>query len=452
MPALPTVGSGLDIPKLVAQLVANERQPTAERLKTQGSTATAKLSALGSIKGALDGLQSALRALMQQANSVACKVSAPPNSGIEAILASDSSANKTNSITPGSHRVEVVQLAQAQQLASQAFEKGVVIGSGQISIACGSAEKIEVDIPPNSTLRDIANAINQAAQGKGVNASIIRADDGEHLVLNAADTGLEHAITLTASNDNGTLAALTGDGHSGALREVTAACNAKLRVDGFEVQSASNDVSDLLPGVRLKLTGITSGSPINITISHDDGPLTEQVHSFVNAWNTACKLIASASAYDPASHKAAVLTGDALVRGLQQQLRSVSGSQIMGLRQLGLDISKQGHLSLNESQLQRALAENPSVATSLLGKDGILSKALTGLLDSHLSSSGTLNQRSEALNKQIKRLEQDMNQLDARMTKIAARYNAQFTAMDNLVTQMQRTSDYLAQQLAGLQK
>jgi len=452
MPPLPTIGSGLDIPKLVAQLVANERQPTAERLKTQGTTATAKLSALGSIKGALDGLQSALNALIEKANNAACKVTVPENSGLEAIVANDSTNNNI-SLSPGSHRVEVLQLAQAQQLASTAFEKGAVIGTGKLSISSnGLTEKIEVDIPPDSTLHDIAAAINRAAQGKGVNASIIHAHDGEHLVLNATDTGLNHAISVTASNDNGTLAALTWDGHNGGLHQVTAACNAKLRVDGFEAESASNQVSDLLPGITLKLNRLTSGAPIQLTISRDDAPLTQQLHQFVDAWNAACKLITSASAYDPANHKAAVLTGDALVRGLQQQLRSVSGSQIIGLRQLGLDINKQGHLSLNENQLQRALAENPAAAVTLLGKEGVLSKTLNGLLDSHLGTSGTLGQRSEALNKQIKRLEEDMNQLDARMAKVAARYNAQFSAMDNLVAQMQRTSDYLAQQLASLQK
>jgi len=451
MPALPAVGSGLDIPKLVEQLVANERQPTVQRLQAQGATATAKLSALGSIKSALDSLQSALNSLMQQANTLACKVSVPQNSGIEAILADDVANGKT-SITPGSHSVEVLQLAQAQQLASGAFEKGAVIGEGKLSIACGSAKTIDVDIPPNSSLRDIASAINHAAQGKGVNASVIHANDGEHLVLNAADTGLEHSITVSASEDNGSLAALTWNGHSGGLHEVSAACNAKLRVDGFEAESASNQVNDLLPGVTLKLTGLTSGAPINLTIRHDDAPLSEQLGQFVTAWNAACKLITSASAYDPANHKAAILTGDALVRGLQQQLRSLSGSQITGLRQLGLDINKQGHLSFDKNQLQRALAENPAAASDLLGKDGVLSKTLSGLLDSHLSSSGTLNQRSEALNQQIKRLEQDMQKLDTRMAKVAARYNAQFTAMDTLVAQMQRTSDYLAQQLAGLAK
>jgi len=451
MPALSAVGSGLDIPQLVDKLVANERQPTAQRLKAQGTIATAKLSALGSLKGALDSLQSALKALMQQANTLACKVTVPQNSGIEAILAGNSANGKTP-VTPGSHSVEVLQLAQAQQLASRAFEKGAVIGEGNLSISCGLEKSIEVEIPPNSTLRDIAAAINQAAQGKGVNASIIRANDGEHLVLNAADTGLEHAITVTASEDNGSLAALSWDGHSGGLHEVSAPCNAKLRVDGFEAESASNQVSDLLPGVTLKLTSITSDSPINLTISHDDAPLTEQLDQFVATWNAACKLITSTSAYDPSSQKAAVLTGDALVRGLQQQLRSLSGSQIMGLRQLGLDISKQGHLTLDKNQLQRTLAENPAAASDLLGKEGMLSKALSGLLDNHLSSSGTLNQRSQALNQQIKRLEDDMQRLDNRMAKVAARYNAQFTAMDNLVAQMQRTSDYLAQQLAGLPK
>ena len=72
--SLSVVGSGLDIPTLVSQLVANERKPAADRINIQGSTVTAKLSALGSIKSSLSSMQSALDALVKGEQPTALQV------------------------------------------------------------------------------------------------------------------------------------------------------------------------------------------------------------------------------------------------------------------------------------------------------------------------------------------------------------------------------------------
>lgn len=59
--AIGTIGSGLDIPSLVAQLTAKEREPREKQINSAGVAASAKLSALGTIKSGMTGLQSALK-------------------------------------------------------------------------------------------------------------------------------------------------------------------------------------------------------------------------------------------------------------------------------------------------------------------------------------------------------------------------------------------------------
>jgi len=120
---------------------------------------------------------------------------------------------------------------------------------------------------------------------------------------------------------------------------------------------------------------------------------------------------------------------------------------------MGLTINTDGTMSLNASTFDKAMAENPTMAASLLGKDGGLAGGLSSLLKSNLDSgTGSLTLRTDALNKQIKKLEKDLDDLDARMEKVSVRYTRQFNAMDSLVARMQGTSSYLAQQLAALQK
>ena len=69
-----------------AQLVAAERKPADNRINSQGTAATAKLSALGNIKSSLTGLQGALEAMAKSADIRAYKATVPENSGFSASI------------------------------------------------------------------------------------------------------------------------------------------------------------------------------------------------------------------------------------------------------------------------------------------------------------------------------------------------------------------------------
>jgi len=75
---------------------------------------------------------------------------------------------------------------------------------------------------------------------------------------------------------------------------------------------------------------------------------------------------------------------------------------------------------------------------------------LDNLLTDVLGSDGSLNSRTESLNKQVRQIGDERDKLDVRMSALEARYKAQFTAMDLLVSRLTATGNYLTQQLAGL--
>lgn len=440
--ALNTIGSGLDIPTIVSQLVAAERAPVANRINSAGSATTAKLSALGNIKSGLSSLQSSLEALGKIATTPARKVSVPDGAGFTASIGANAAA--------GSYSVEVVSLAQAQKLSSGAFAKDAAVGDGNLSIAWGE-NALDVEIAEGSTLSDIAAAINKAAGGKGVSASVITADDGQHLVLNAVDSGTAGALKLTTTGGNGGLSALSWNGSTGGLTQTQAATDALVRVDGFERTSSSNSITDIIPGVTLSLSKAELGAIKTLTVSQDNTPLKTNLQAFVAAYNAVTGVLKSTSSYNAANNTASALTGDAMVRGLQQQLRGLVSGDVNELKALGVTISKNGTLSLDAGEFDKAMAANPVAADRLLGEKGTLTTSMQSLLKSQLdATTGTLSLRTEGLNKQIKKLESDLDSLDLRMEKVSDRYTRQFTAMDQLVAQMQSTSNYLTQQLAAL--
>lgn len=450
--SLSTVGSGLDIPTIVKQLVAAERKPEANRINNQGTAATSKLSALGNIKSSLSSLQSAMEAMGKAADLRAYKTSVPEKSGFSATIVTDPSTGKTLAAA-GTYNIEVVSLAQPQKLSSGAFDAEHVVGDGKLSIGWGKEEALSVDIPPGSTLTSIAAAINSAAGGKGVNATVITANDGQHLVLNAVNSGTEGALTISASGGNGGLSALTWDGNSGGLSQTSAPTNAHVRVDGFDREASGNSVSDIIAGVTLDLTKAEPGTTTTLTITQNNEPLKTAIQAFVTAYNASVNLLKTSSAYDAANDKASVLTGDSMVRGMQQQLRGQLSANVIDLKELGLTITKDGTLSLDASTFDKAMAKNPAAAQALVGKSGNLYSGMDSILKSNLDAgSGTLVQRTDALNKEIKKLGKQLDELDKRMEKVSDRYTAQFTAMDKLVSQMQGTSNYLSQQLSSLSR
>jgi len=437
------LGSGIDTASLVEQLVQAERRPAELRINTTASKVNAQLSAFGTLKSTLSSAQSALEKLVGSADTPSFKASVPDKAGFTATVASGATAGK--------HEIEVLSLAKAHKLTSAAFAKDATVGTGKLEISAGE-NSYEIEFAEGATLEEIAAAINRAAGGKGVTASIINADDGQHLVLNATAAGTGGALKVVASGGDGGLAALAYDPDGAqAMGESVAATDAQVRVDGFLRTSSSNTISDLIPGVILNLAEAKANEKFALTISADNSALKANLASFVSMYNAAISVLRSTSSYNAETRTASALTGDSLVRSTQQQLRNLVGAHSVALADLGVTIAKDGTLSVDTAKAEAALADDPDALRKLLGKDGNLAKGLDAIFDGLLDSNkGSITQRTDSLNKRISDLSDQMDALDRRMEALEARYTAQFTAMDTLVAQLNSTSSYLASALAQL--
>ncbi|WP_421571171.1 flagellar filament capping protein FliD [Stenotrophomonas sp. PD6] len=446
--AIGTIGTGLDIPTLVAQLVAKEREPQANQINSAGTAASAKLSALATLTSGMTNLQTTLASLIKNADKPSFKTSTITDSNFTASIDTSEGAA---SASAGTHQVEVKSLAQGQKLSSGAFAKDAVVGDGKLTIAYGD-KTLDVTINADSKLSDIAAAINKAAGGKIVSASVITADDGQHLMLSAVDSGLAGAIKITASGGNGGLDGLTYDGTAGSgMTQAVEPKDAVVVVDGFTRTSSTNTISDIVPGVNLTLTkaGTEAGKTQTLTITRDNTAVKTDMAAFVAAYNAMNSALKSTSAYNATSKTASALTGDAMVRGLQQQMRSQFSSNINALKDMGVTMAADGSLTLDSGKMETAIGKDPDAVAKLFGKDGTIGKSMDTLIKSNLDKeTGTLTQRTNSLNKQIKDLESRLDALDARMDKVSDRYTKQFTAMETMVSQMQTTSDGLTQALA----
>ncbi|PBJ81918.1 flagellar protein [Lysobacteraceae bacterium NML93-0399] len=429
--AINAVGSGLDIPSLVSNLVSSARAPTENRINKAGTAVNAKLSAVGQIKSAMTTLQTSLDKLNKNADAPAYKAIVPDNAGFSATMSPTAVA--------GTYGIRVESLAVAQKTASAGYAKDATPGAGTLTIAWGDGAGIDVEIVAGATLSDIASAVNKAAAGEGVTATVVTSDAGQHLVFAAAETGIDNALTITAAGGDGGLEALTA-----GLTETVAASDALISVDGLERRSASNTITDLVPGTVLELTAATVGTTHTLQISRDNDALAANVSGFVTAYNAVVKTLRSTSSYDAATNTAAALTGDSLVRTLQQQLRGQIGGEADALKALGITSDKDGLLSFDSVAFTAHVADDPGAVSALFGKDGSYSSQLSKTLHDNLDSiSGSLVLRTQGLDKQISEYEKQLDDLDLRMAKLTDLYTAQFTAMEVMVIQMQSSMSAL---------
>ncbi|MBO9715907.1 MAG: flagellar filament capping protein FliD [Pseudoxanthomonas sp.] len=430
-------GSGLDIPTLVSQLVSSTRTPTENRINSAGTAANAKLSAIGQIKSAMTTLQGALEKMSAAADTPGFKATVPTAAGF--------TATTTSTAVAGDYSVEVVRLATAQKLSSASYAKDAAVGSGTLRIAYGADadDVVKVTIGAGATLADIAAAVNGAAGGKGVTASVVTADDGQHLVFSATATGSEGTLSITASGGDGGLVALS-NGSGGGLVQTVAATDALVRVDGFERTSSSNTITDLVPGVNLALTKAAAGTAYTLNVSGDNSSLKSAISAYVSAYNSVVSTLKSTSAYNSTTRTASALTGDSLVRSLQQQLRGQVSANVTALKDLGVTVGKDGVMSFDATTFDSTIASDPGAAGKLFGEEGAYGASVAKLLDDHLDSiDGTLVLRTNSINKQISGLEDQLDKLDARMTKLSDMYTAQFTAMETMIVQMQGSASSL---------
>jgi len=447
----PGIASGLDVNGIVSKLMELERRPL-NSLTTKEANYNAKLTAYGSIKGALSSLQVAAASLAATTifNSKSVAVS-----DATVVTASASSA-----AAAGSYTLSVTQLAKFHTLRSTTNYAATTdtfnTGTLAISIGGGSAINVTID-SSNNTLAGIRQAINDA--NAGVTATILNDGSTNRLVLTSKTSGAIGSIAVTATDSgSGGTNALSGL-DSASLFQTQPADNALFNINGIDIIRSSNTVTDAIEGVTFKLTKGTLTAPgtATLTIDRNTETITSAVTTFVKAYNDAVGLLKTNSNFNPATKVAAILNGDNTVRSLQSQLSDLVHTSVTGvaggistLSDIGIEVQKDGTLATDSTKLAAALADPGKDVTALftqtmVGNEGIAVRFSTTLRAS-IGFDGLIASRTDGIAASIKEISNSREALNLRLAKLEARYRTQFTTLDTMMANMQKTSQYLTQQ------
>ena len=393
------IGSGLDVESLVSQLVLSDVQPVENRLNTKEAAYLAQVTAYGSVKSTLAKFQTAAASASAASQYIGKLASTP--------LVDTVTATADSSAAVGDYDLEVTSLAKAQSLASSAFSATTAtLGTGTLTISLGTVgydsvgssvtgftqksgtTPVSVVIDSsNNTLTGVRDALNAASAG--LNASIVNDGSGYRLVIQSNSTGAENAVSISVadtgdsnSTDNAGLSQLAFNESAAHLLQTGAGTDAAIKINGLDVTSTSNTVTDAVEGVSFTLKKITS-SPVLISVTKDTAKATAGVNGLITAFNQFNTEINSLTAYNATTASGSVLTGDATLRNLASNVRAAlnaavanSGGQYSTLAELGITTNViDGSLSLNNTKFAAILESDATDVAKVLAAFGTPSNA-----------------------------------------------------------------------------
>lgn len=396
-----STASGLDTDALIETAVA-QKTARADTIDAKVTANEAKIAAyeelqtlVAAVSDAIEGLALPAYSSLGSENSFDSRSASLSSTSGETVtgLAVDVTSDAIN----GDYEIEVVQLAQAMKVSASSGSSTDGIGvEGVLSLGVDGGESVEITVTATTTLSDLAKAINAQSDTTGVQASLITLDSSTvQLVLSATDTNQTIVISSVSGDDVAQTIGLTDD--TGAFANVLREAQPSIiTVDGATVTRDTNELTDVIEGVSLSLSGVTDGAA-TLTVSTDSSAVKTAITDFVDAYNALKQYMLDQSAVssDGGADEDAVLFADSVMRMLNSTLQTLinSGSDaasddIAMFSDMGITWTSEGLLELSdETALNDAILSNLDALESFFETDFSASDTNLKLLANDTTSS-----------------------------------------------------------------
>ena len=247
------VGASFKTTELVTALVDAERAPQESRINRRIDTSESQVSALAETKASLLNLQNAAKTLNDSTDFDSFTTSNSQTTALSVIAGAGASA--------GNHEVTVSSIARSQTMnitqsgdsvftsATQILNSGTSFGLN-IQIGGGSGTTHAVTVS-TATPQGVVDAVNAA--GLGISAQLV--DQGtsgtNYVVQLTGESGAAKSFTVSEASTS----ILTTDIPSGF-----SAADASVSVNGLSFTRATNNITDIIPGVTLNVNSATTGA------------------------------------------------------------------------------------------------------------------------------------------------------------------------------------------------
>lgn len=380
----------------------------------------------------------------------------------------------TSDSMEGSYDLVVKQLATSSKITGGVVSKADgttkistkdALGySGKLTITNGATDgsdtalTVEIDVKATDSLKDIANAINNAkdpsdstgTKGAGLKATIVN----NQLVVSSEEMGDR---TLTIGGD-------LKDSLGFRDSQTTKGQSAKFTLDGIEMERNSNTPTDVVDGVTLNFKKADASKTITLGLTNDTDKELSAVKDFVSQYNSVMSFLSEKmDVGDPSKsdNTTGALAGDSTLISLQSKLQStvLGGKSVNGVSAstLGLSVDRNGTLSLDETKFKAQLAKNPNAVKDFFFVDTstkyAAEKTGTGytadfkaVIDRYTStksgSEGVISLRKASYQSEIKDYNKQIERITEQIATKRARYVTMFTNLDTAIGNLQSQFSY----------
>ncbi len=321
-------------------------------------------------------------------------------------------------------------------------------------------------VPPGTTYAQLAQKINDAQIG--VTARMVDTGlEGKpfRLTITANETGEDNRIHI----QNLAMEEVTGKQIEGS--EEKESLNSEFKVNGITYQRQSNEgISDVISGVTLNLKKIGESS---IHVSRDLEPIKENVQSLIDSFNELVKDIGKSNtpgAEDPKKDKKDNAEGENPLKdsfeakAMLSKLRDIisttipnTGSDFSSLTAIGLEVHKDGTLSLNEEEFDKALESDPEKVTRLfIGNKDQNRKGLGDLINDGImdmvSEHGLVGTEIDMIETRMENLTANIQRSTQMLDKRYAAMTEEFVRLDIFISQTNRESGLMKSMIDSFNK
>jgi flagellar hook-associated protein 2 len=350
------LGTGINVQQFVQSLVQTAEAPE-QQMQTEQTTYSNQLSAISNINNLLSNVQNDILNLQDPLGPLGATIA--NSSDAEVVTATTGTG-----ATAGTHSITVNSLATTSSYATDPLATGdTTFGTGQFTLQVGSNSPVTITVDSsNDTLNTLASAINSG--NYGVTASVVTDANGARLSLVSNTSGAPGNITVS-----GNTTGLT-------FNQTQSGVNSSFSVDGVPLNSSSNSVSGVIPGVTLSLVGPAPNTPVALVVGPDTTQAATAIGQFVSDYNAAVQAINTQFTYNANSTTQEPLFSDSSLQLVQQTLQNdanfaMSGNNgITGLSSLGINLQQDGTLQVDSGALGSALTNNYSAVQNFFQQVG----------------------------------------------------------------------------------
>lgn len=428
------LNQGLDVQSTVNALVEAE-QATEQPLINEESTYSSQQSAINNINNLLGSLETTVQALQDPLGGLAATTATSSNSNVL-------TATTTAGADAGSHTVLVNSLATTSSYDTAALASGTsTFATGQFTLQVGSGSPVTITVDStNDTLNTLASYIN--SQDDGVTASVINDASGARLALVSNTSGAPGDLTISG-NTTGLTFTKTSTGS-----------NSSLTVDGVPLNTTSNTVTGVIPGVTLELTG-TSTNPVSLTVGADTQKVSTAIGNFVSAYNSLIQAVNAQFTYTQGASSQPPLLSDVALGQVQQRLYrdvnyAISGNNGMtSLASLGITMQSDGTLQVDNEKLDAALSSNSASVQNFFqqssGTDGFAVNFGNDLMNLTNPGMGPLYLDLQGIQQNQQMLQNDINDFQTRLAQQRQMWLKEYAQVNSTL----QTLPLMLQQIEG---